>query len=140
MVEAKQAGFSVKFQKRNPEVTTPDLQKEIPRKLSDVMTYSEYKKKIEFGENEFQTINEFSKEIDLPWFASAWDKDSLDFLESFNLPVYKVASACLTNANLLMDHSALNKPIILSTGMSSNEQISKAEKYFSENKLATALY
>ena len=63
-----------------------------------MMTYLEYKKKIEFGENEFQTINEFSKEIDLPWFASAWDKDSLDFLESFNLPVYKVASACLTNA------------------------------------------
>jgi len=138
MVEAKQAGFSaVKFQKRNPEVTTPDLQKEIPRETPwGMMTYLEYKKKIEFGENEFQTINEFSKEIDLPWFASAWDKDSLDFLESFNLPVYKIASACLTNANLLMDHSALNKPIILSTGMSSNEQISKAEKYFSENKLA----
>lgn len=138
MVEAKKAGFSaVKFQKRTPEVTTPDIQKDIPRETPwGMMTYLEYKKKIEFGENEFQTINEFSKEIDLPWFASAWDKDSLDFLENFNLPVYKIASACLTNANLLKDHSALNKPIILSTGMSSYEQISKAEKYFSGNKLA----
>lgn len=100
------------------------------------MSYLDYKKKIEFGENEFQIINEFSKEIDLPWFASAWDNESLDFLESFNLPVYKIASACLTNSNLLKEHSKLNKPIILSTGMSSFEQISKAEKYFAGNKLA----
>ena len=138
MLEAKRAGFSaVKFQKRNPEVTTPNMLKEIPRETPwGMMSYLEYKKKIEFGEKEFQTINEFSKEIDLPWFASAWDNESLDFLESFNLPVYKIASACLTNANLLKNHSRLNKPIILSTGMSSFEQIRKAEKYFAGNKLA----
>ena len=64
MVEAKQAEiFCSKVSKRNPEVTTPDLQKEIPETPWGMMTYLEYKKKIEFGENEFQTINEFSKKL-----------------------------------------------------------------------------
>jgi N-acetylneuraminate synthase len=118
---------AVKFQKRNPEVCVPEDQKE---KLRDTpwgeIPYIEYKKHIEFGEVEYSKIDMYSTEKEIIWFASPWDKDSVDFLEQFDVPCYKIASASLTDHELLGEVRDLGKPIIMSTGMSTLEQIDEA--------------
>lgn len=120
---------AVKFQKRNPDVSTPENQKNQIRETTwGKMTYLEYKKRIEFGRIEYEIIDKFAKEKELIWFASPWDEDSVDFLEEFNVPCYKVASACLTDHVLLKKIKTIGKPIILSTGMSNSDQIDEAIK------------
>ncbi|MHA2306630.1 MAG: N-acetylneuraminate synthase family protein [Candidatus Hodarchaeales archaeon] len=118
---------AVKFQKRNPNTSTPENQKNKLRETPwGEMTYLEYKHRIEFGEKEYKIIDEFARDMGILWFASPWDEDSVDFLEKFNVPCYKIASACLTDHGLLKKIKGTNKPIILSTGMSNDEQIDSA--------------
>ena len=90
------------------------------------ITYLEYKKKIEFGKEEYIEIDRYCKEKGIIWFASPWDVSSVDFLEQFDVPCYKIASACLTDEELLKRVKATKKPVILSTGMSTMQQINDA--------------
>lgn len=125
---AKEAGCSaVKFQKRNPALCVPLAQRNIMRETPwGSMTYFEYRQKIELGEKEYDEIDRYCKEIGIAWFASAWDKDSVDFLEKYNLQCYKIPAAKLTDDVLLKHVRSQGRPIFLSTGMSSLEQLDHA--------------
>jgi N-acetylneuraminate synthase len=90
------------------------------------MSYIDYRYKVEFGEKEYSLINEFCKEKNIMWFASCWDEPSVDFMEKFNPPLYKSASASLTDIDLLKKKKATGKPLILSTGMSTMNEIFRA--------------
>ncbi len=138
MKEAKVSGFSaVKFQKRNPEITTPEEVKDNLRETPwGNMTYLEYKFKIEFQKREYDEINKYAKELNIDWFASCWDEESLDFINRYDVPCIKIASACITNKKLMNQHVKTEKPLIMSTGMSSLDQIEKAFNILSQNPLA----
>lgn len=125
---AKSAGCdAVKFQKRTPEICTPKEQWYIERDTPwGRMTYIDYRHKVEFGIDEYSAIDKFCKELDILWFTSCWDEEAVDFIEQFNPPLYKTASASLTDISLLNKHKELNKPVIISTGMSTIEEIEKA--------------
>lgn len=118
---------AVKFQKRTPEVSTPpEQQKQMRDTPWGYMTYLEYRRKVEFGEAEYREIDRYCKKRNIPWFASVWDEPSVDFLEQFHMPAYKIPSAALTDHNLLRHLRKTGKPLILSTGMSTIEQIKVA--------------
>ncbi|MFX1561339.1 MAG: N-acetylneuraminate synthase family protein [Promethearchaeota archaeon] len=118
---------AVKFQKRNPDLAVPDHQKQKLRQTPwGEIPYIEYKRKIEFEDKEYKDIDQYSKKHGIMWFASPWDEDSIDFLEKFKVPCYKMASASLTNHALLRKVKNLGKPVILSTGMSTVKQIDEA--------------
>ena len=118
---------SVKFQKRNPDVCVPEHQK---GKFRDTpwgrMTYLQYKHKIEFGKEEYDEIDRYCKEKGIDWSASPWDMDSLEFLNQYDIPYIKIPSAMLTNDELLKGAKLTGKKVILSTGMSTIEEIDKA--------------
>jgi sialic acid synthase SpsE len=125
---ARAAGMdAVKFQKRTPEVCTPRDQWELERDTPwGRMTYLEYRHRVEFGAEEYRQIDEYCREVGIDWFASPWDTDSVDFLGAYNPPAYKVASASLTDDLLLRALRATGRTVILSTGMSTPEQIRHA--------------
>jgi N-acetylneuraminate synthase len=136
MMMAKNCGCDyVKFQKRNPDITTPENKKKILRETPwGKMSYLKYKKKIEFGLKEYKSIDKFSKKINMPWFASAWDIGSLKFLSQFNHEYNKVASAMITNLNFLEAVAKQKKTTFISTGMSNYKNIKDAVKIFKKNK------
>jgi len=141
MIEgAKRAGCdAVKFQKRTPELCVPKDQWNLERDTPwGRITYIEYRHKVEFGEKEYSEIDRYCKELDIMWFASCWDEPSVDFIEQFNPPIYKTPSAALTDFDLLKKHKQLNKPIMMSTGMSTMEQIEAAVKFFGTDNLLLA--
>lgn len=118
---------AVKFQKRTPEICVPMDQWYIERETPwGRMTYIEYRHAMEFGEDEFAEISRYCKERNIDWFASCWDEEAVDFIEQFNPPLYKAASASLTDLNLLKKMRATGKPVMLSTGMSTMKQIEAA--------------
>ena len=132
---AKSAGVdAVKFQKRTPEICVPKDQWYVERDTPwGRMTYIDYRHKVEFTKDNYHFIDKFCKEKNIIWFASCWDEDSVDFIEAFDVPIYKTASASLTDLSLLRKHKTLNKPVIVSTGMSTIEEIEESVKIF-ENK------
>lgn len=141
MIEgAKHAGCNaVKFQKRTPELCVPKDQWNLERDTPwGRITYLEYRHKVEFGEKEYEEIDRYCKELGIMWFASCWDEPSVDFIEQFNPPLYKTPSASLTDFELLKKHKALNKPIMMSTGMSTMEQIEAAVNFFGTDNLLLA--
>lgn len=141
MIEgAKNAGCNaVKFQKRTPELCVPKDQWNLERDTPwGRITYLEYRHKVEFGEKEYEEIDRYCKELGIMWFASCWDEPSVDFIEQFNPPLYKTPSASLTDFELLKKHKALNKPTMMSTGMSTMEQIEAAVKFFGTDNLLLA--
>lgn len=117
---AKSAGCdAVKFQKRTPEICTPKDQWYVERDTPwGRMTYIDYRYKVEFGVDDYSEIDKYCKEIGIIWFASCWDEEALHFIEQFNPPLYKTSSASLTDLNLLKQHKVVNKPVVMSTGMS----------------------
>ena len=129
---AKDAGCdAVKFQKRTPEICVPKDQRDIPRETPwGVMSYFEYKKKIEFGQEEYSEIAAHCEKLQIEWSASAWDSPSQLFLRDFNLPFNKIASAMLTNIELLNLVAEEQRPTFVSTGMSTLEQIDLAVGIF----------
>lgn len=130
---------AVKFQKRTPEICVPEEQKSIPRETPwGSMTYFEYKKRNEFEQKEFEQIDAYAKKIGIDWFASPWDVPSVDFLEGFNVPCQKIASACLTDSELLTAINKTKTTTILSTGMSSMQEIDKAVSLLNDVPLAIA--
>jgi N-acetylneuraminate synthase len=137
---AKHAGCdAVKFQKRTPEICTPKDQWNIERDTPwGRMTYIDYRHKVEFGKNEYAEIDQYCKEVGMMWFASCWDEEAVDFIEQFNPQLYKTASASLTDFSLLEKHKKLNKPVMISTGMSTMEQIEKAVSFMDKDNLMIA--
>jgi N-acetylneuraminate synthase len=118
---------AVKFQKRTPEISTPEHMKSTPRETPwGTMTYLEYRYRVEFEEEQYSEIDRYCKSVGLDWFASPWDEPSVDFLEQMNVVAYKIASASVTDLGMLSKISETGKPVILSTGMSTIEQIDKA--------------
>lgn len=118
---------AVKFQKRTPELCVPPSQRNLMRETPwGYISYMEYREKVEFGQAQYEEIDRYCREQEVLWFASCWDEPSVDFMEQFNPPCYKIASACLTNDVLLKYTRATGRPILLSTGMSSLEEVDHA--------------
>lgn len=117
---------AVKFQKRTIEVVFPAEELARPRENLFGSTNGDLKRGLEFGQAEYEEIDRYCKEKGILWYASCWDEGSVDFIEQFNPPCYKIASASLTDDNLLRHHRCYGHPIILSTGMSTLEQIDHA--------------
>ena len=127
---------AVKFQKRTPEVVVPVEERQKMRETPwGYITYLEYRYKVEFGEAEYAEIDRYCREKGIIWFASPWDVGSVDFLEQFNPPVHKVASACLTDFGLLQRLKDTGKPLIVSTGMSTQNQIGSAMEFLGTDNL-----
>ncbi|WP_084124980.1 N-acetylneuraminate synthase family protein [Demequina sp. NBRC 110054] len=143
---AAEAGCqAVKFQKRTPEIATPEHMKKTPRETPwGTMTYLEYRYKVEFEKDEYTEISKYCDEKGLDWFASPWDEPSVDFLESMDVCAYKIASASVTDLGMLAKIKETGKPVILSTGMSTIEQIDKAVETLGKDNLvimhATSTY
>jgi N-acetylneuraminate synthase len=137
---AKSAGCdAVKFQKRTPEICTPKDQWYIERDTPwGRMTYIDYRYKVEFGIDQYSEIDKYCKEIGIIWFASCWDEEAVDFIGQFNPPLYKTASASLTDNDLLVKHKNLKKPLIISTGMSTINEIEDAIEVFGLENLLIA--
>jgi N-acetylneuraminate synthase len=135
---------AVKFQKRTVEVvyTAEELAK--PRESPFGPTNGDLKLGLELEQEEYEEIDAFCKSIKMTWFASPWDEGSVDFLERFNVPAHKIASASLTDDNLLRHVRETGKPIILSTGMSTYGEIDHAVEVLGKNNLilmhATSTY
>ncbi|MBA8816917.1 N-acetylneuraminate synthase [Microbacterium halimionae] len=118
---------AVKFQKRTPEICTPEHMRDIPRETPwGTMTYLDYRYRVEFGLEQYIELSDYALLRGLDLFASPWDVPSVKFLEKLQVPAHKVASACLTDVPLLEALRDTGKPIILSTGMSTMEQIDAA--------------
>jgi N-acetylneuraminate synthase len=134
---AAEAGCdAVKFQKRTPELAVPPEQRNIMRETPwGTMTYMDYRYKVEFEKDEYTEIDKHCKAAGINWFASCWDEGALEFMEQFNPACYKIASAALTDDELIKKHVATGRPLILSTGMSTMEQIRHAVSLINKDKL-----
>jgi len=127
---------AVKFQKRTPEICTPpEQQKQMRETPWGYITYLDYRYKVEFNEEQYREIERHCKAKGVAWMASVWDEPSVDFMEQFDTPAYKVPSASLTDHNLLKYVRKTGKPVIISTGMSSMDQIHKAAKLIGTDDL-----
>ena len=137
MEVAKNAGAdAVKFQKRTPELCVPEHQRGQMRDTPwGYITYLDYRYKVEFDEEDYAEIDRFAKEIGIDWFASSWDIPSLEFIERFNPPAHKLPSALLTDLELLRAYRATGKPLIVSTGMSTLNEIKAALEIIGEDNL-----
>jgi len=134
---SKNAGFDcVKFQKRTPELSTPESQKNLIRETPwGEMTYLEYKKRIELDKETYSAIDSHCKDVGIDWTASCWDTPSVEFIEEYDVPFIKIASASLTDKELITRIKNTNKPVILSTGMSTMQEIKKAVNLLSDSQL-----
>ena len=118
---------AVKFQKRTPELCVPPDQQKRKRETPwGYITYLEYRHKVEFEAAEYQEIDQYCRQKGMDWFASVWDEPSVDFLEAFDPVVYKIPSASLTDHDLLRHVCKTGRPVILSTGMSTMDEIQAA--------------
>ncbi len=136
---------AVKFQKRTPELCVPPDQRGQMRETPwGYITYLDYRYKTEFGEPEYTEINRYCQEKGVTWFSSVWDEPSVDFMQAFDPVCYKIPSASLTDHNLLRHLRKTGKPLILSTGMSTMEQIRSAVAVLGQENLmithATSTY
>ena len=136
---------AVKFQKRTPEVCTPRDQWQIERDTPwGRMTYIDYRHRVEFGADDYAAIDAHARSRGIAWFASPWDVESVDFLEQFDVPAHKVASACLTDDELLRRLRATGRSVVLSTGMSTPQQIRHAVEVLGSDSIvlchATSTY
>ncbi len=130
MDAARHAGVdAIKFQKRTPELATPPDQRNVMRETPwGYITYLDYRKKMEFGLEQYREIDAYARKIGITWFVSVWDEPSVDFMEAFDPVTYKVPSAALTDHGLMRKLKAVGRPVILSTGMSNSDQIRSAVK------------
>ena len=126
---------AVKFQKRTVDVVYSAEELARPRENPFGETNGDLKRGLEFGQEQFDAINEYCKQHNILWFTSCWDEGAVDFVEPYQPPCYKIASASLTDDGLLKHHRATGRPIILSTGMSSLEEIDHAVEVLGKDNL-----
>jgi N-acetylneuraminate synthase len=130
---------AVKFQKRTPELCVPrdqwDIQRETPWGR---LTYIEYRRRVEFGEAEYRAIDRYCRERNVLWFASCWDEESIEFIDRFEPPCYKAASASLTDIALLRAMKKTGRPLIMSTGMSTMAEIERSVAAVGQQDLLVA--
>ena len=140
IAEAVRAGCdAVKFQKRTPELCVPKDQWEKQRETPwGRMSYIDYKRRTEFGQAEYTAIDDYCRALGIDWFASCWDEPSVDFMEQFQPVLYKMASASLTDRPLLERVRATGRPLMLSTGMSTLDEIRQAVEWVGLDKLLIA--
>ena len=126
---------AVKFQKRTVEVvyTAEELAK--PRENPFGTTNGDLKRGLEFGRNQYDLIDAHCREKGIAWFASCWDEAAVDFIHGYDPPCYKIASASLTDDKLLRHTRSKGKPIMLSTGMSSHDEIDHAVQVLGKTDL-----
>ncbi len=126
---------AVKFQKRTVDIVYS--QEELAKERKSVFgnTNGDLKRGLELGEAEYKEIDKYCKEKGIIWFASCWDEKSVDFIDKFDVPCYKIASASLTDDNLLKYTKSKGKPILLSTGMSTLEEIRHAVEVLGKDNL-----
>ncbi len=130
---------AVKFQKRTPELCVPAEQRNVVRDTPwGLMNYMEYRHRVEFGRQEYSELADYCRQKNIMWFASCWDKPSVDFMKRFDFPCYKIASASLTDDDLLRYIDRAGKPMMLSTGMSTMEQIRHAVSLLDSRRLLIA--
>lgn len=130
---------AVKFQKRTPELCVPFDQRHLERDTPwGRMSYLDYRRRIEFGADQYAAIDRYCKERGIQWFASCWDEPSVCFIEQFDPPLYKAASASLIDHSLLAAMRATGKPLMISTGMSTMEEIEGAVRAVGTEKLLIA--
>jgi len=143
---AKHAGVdAVKLQKRTPELCVPPDQRGQMRETPwGYISYLDYRYKVEFDEEQYDELDRYAREVGIDWFASVWDEPSVDFLEKYQPICYKIPSASLTDFSLLRHLRKTGRPLILSTGMSTQEQIKEAVMLIGEENLiithATSAY
>ena len=126
---------AVKFQKRTIEIVYTPEELAKPRENPFGITNGDLKYGLEFGQEEYEEIDRYCQELNIIWFVSCWDEKSVDFIDKFNVPCYKIASASLTDDNLLKYTQSKGKPIILSTGMSTLEQMDHAVEILGKENL-----
>ncbi|HLC03324.1 MAG TPA: N-acetylneuraminate synthase family protein [Anaerolineales bacterium] len=136
---------AVKFQKRTPGLSVPADQRDQMRQTPwGYISYLDYRRRVEFDETAYRMIDRYCRERAVAWFASVWDKPSVDLLEAFDPVCYKIPSASLTDSDLLQHIRAKGRPVILSTGMSTMEQITAAVEVLGSDDLlithATSTY
>jgi N-acetylneuraminate synthase len=128
---------AVKFQKRTPDVATPlDQQKQMRETPWGYISYLDYRYKVEFNEDQYCEIDRYCRERGIAWMVSVWDEPSVDFMEKFDTPAYKIPSASLTDTKLIHKARSTGRPLIVSTGMSTMEQIHKGVQVAGEENLA----
>lgn len=123
---AESLADAVKFQKRTVDVVYTREELARPRQSPFGITNGDLKRGLEFGREQYDHIAEWARYHGIQWFASPWDVGSVEFLEAYNPPCYKIASACLTDEQLLRTVIDTRRPILLSVGMSDWRQIDKA--------------
>lgn len=125
----------VKFQKKTPELCVPKNQwdNKVKTPFGYPMKYIDYKKKMEFGIQEFDIIDNYCKKLGIEWFSSIWDKKSLHFMMRYDPPYIKIPSACITDLHLLQLVKFTGRDVIMSTGMSTKDDIDTAVEILGDN-------
>ena len=137
---SKDSGFdAVKFQKRTIDIVYDEKTLDTPRESPWGKTTREQKFGLEFEKTEYDEIDKYCKELNIDWFASAWDNKSLEFLDNYNLKYHKVASAMIVDKEFLNNIAKRNKHTFISTGMSTKEDIDEAVNIFKKNNCSYEL-
>lgn len=122
---------AVKFQKRTLEICVPEHKRDGKRQTPwGELSYMDYKRRLEFDKEAYDEIDRYCDELGIDWFASCWDEPSLDFIEQYDPPYHKVASAMNTNKPLLEAMALTGRPVILSTGMAGKKEVMHAVDVF----------
>ena len=131
---AKESCFdAVKFQKRTIDIVYDKKTLDTPRESPWGTTTREQKLGLEFEKDEYDEIDNYCKKLGIDWFASAWDGQSLQFLDNYDLKYHKIASAMIVDKDLLESVAQRKKHTFISTGMSNKKEIDDAIKIFREN-------
>ena len=131
---------AVKFQKRTVDLVYKDAELNRLRKSPFGNTYREQKNALEFSQKQYEDINKYCKKVGILWFASCWDRVSVDFINKFNPPFFKIASSFIRNKELLKYTADKNTPLILSTGMSTESQIVEAIDIVGKKNIVNLMY
>ena len=126
---------AVKFQKRTVEVVYSAEELARPRESPFGVTNGDLKRGLEFGADQYAALDRYCAGKKIMWFASCWDEASVDVIEQFKPACYKIASASLTDDNLLRHHRKTGRPLIVSTGMSTLEQIDHSVEVLGQRDL-----
>jgi N-acetylneuraminate synthase len=130
---------AVKFQKRTPELCVPKDQRDIERDTPwGRMKYIDYRYKVEFSLDDYAEIDRYCRSCGIDWLASCWDEDSVDVIENFDTPFYKAPSASLTDLALLDKKMSTGKALMVSTGMSTQNEITDAVAHLGTENLMIA--